>query len=116
LQKLEDSDTGEIHFTSIACHLLDLQTCRCRSYRDRFKLVPDCTSVRPLNEEKLQWLPVTCAYRLVAEGKSLPEWHPLVSGTQVSVVEAGISVRPFAVDEKSVELQRYPEFIIKLVD
>lgn len=114
LQKLEDTESGEIVFTRIGCRLLDQDTCRCKDYENRLQQVPDCTMVRPLTEEKCSWLPDTCAYKLLATGQQLPPWHPLVSGRQESVVEAGISVLPFVVPESYVEEDRYPEFVIHL--
>jgi uncharacterized cysteine cluster protein YcgN (CxxCxxCC family) len=101
LHKLEDSDTGQLHFTRIACKLLDVDTCRCSNYPDRFSFVPDCISLKHDLYNTLKWLPSSCAYRLLAEGKDLPDWHPLVSGEQVSVETAGISIRHFAVSEES---------------
>jgi uncharacterized cysteine cluster protein YcgN (CxxCxxCC family) len=90
--KLEDEDTGRIHFTSAACKLLDGNSCRCTDYANRTKKVPDCVRLTPGNVGRLSWLPHTCAYRLLAEGKDLPWWHPLVSGRPETVREAGISV------------------------
>jgi uncharacterized protein len=92
LVKLEDEDTGRIHFTSAACKLLDGNTCRCTDYRNRSRKVPDCVRLTPENVGELSWLPRTCAYRLLAEGKDLAWWHPLVSGRSETVREAGISV------------------------
>jgi uncharacterized cysteine cluster protein YcgN (CxxCxxCC family) len=92
LVKLEDEDTGRIHFTSAACKLLDGNSCRCTDYANRTKKVPDCVRLTPGNVGRLSWLPHTCAYRLLAEGKDLPWWHPLVSGRPETVREAGISV------------------------
>jgi uncharacterized protein len=92
LVKLEDEDTGRIHFTSAACKLLDGKTCRCTDYRNRNRRVPDCVRLTPENVGTLSWLPHTCAYRLLAEGKDLAWWHPLVSGRAETVREAGISV------------------------
>jgi uncharacterized protein len=92
LVKLEDEDTGRIHFTSAACKLLDGDSCRCTDYANRSKKVPDCVRLTPGNVGKLSWLPHSCAYRLLAEGKDLPWWHPLVSGRAETVREAGISV------------------------
>ncbi len=91
--KLEDEDTGEIYFTSIGCRLFDAGTCRCRDYRNRLKVVPDCVRLTPQNVRTISWLPSTCAYRLVAEDRDLFSWHPLVSGNPDTVHEAGISVR-----------------------
>jgi uncharacterized cysteine cluster protein YcgN (CxxCxxCC family) len=93
LVKLEDEDTGAIHFTDIGCTLLDAKACRCRDYSGRARRVPDCVKLTPAAVRTLTWLPVTCAYRLVSENKDLPDWHPLVSGSSESVHEAGISVR-----------------------
>ena len=100
LIKLEDSDTGEIDYTDIACRLLDLGTCRCTRYRQRTRLVPDCVDLTPKQVRKLRWLPSTCAYRLVAEGRDLAWWHPLVSGDPDTVHRAGISVRGRVVPER----------------
>lgn len=97
LHKLEDEDTGDVYVCNVACRLLNLESCQCRDYPKRKQLVPDCMVLTPEalvqdKIEELHWLPVTCAYRLLAEGQSLPEWHPLISGSASSVFEAGISV------------------------
>ena len=88
LVKLEDEDTGEYYATDIACRLLDTQLCQCRNYAERQSLVPDCVRLTPHEARTLGWLPPTCGYRLLAEGKDLPWWHPLVSGNQETVIEA----------------------------
>ncbi len=93
LVKLEDADTAEIHFTDVGCTLLDAKTCRCRDYRRRQSRVSDCVKLTPESVRSLSWLPVTCAYRRLAEGRGLAWWHPLVSGTQETVHQAGVSVR-----------------------
>lgn len=103
LHKLEDIDSGEVHYTSVACRLLDLHTCRCTDYPSRTTRVFDCEVLSPDNLAALAWLPSTCAYRLVAEGSDLPSWHPLVSGDPESVHRAGISVRRLAVSEVEVD-------------
>ena len=100
LVKLEDEDTGEIHFTDIGCKLLDGKTCRCIDYPHRHKRVPDCVRLTADVVRQLSWLPVTCAYRLVAKGEDLPDWHPLVSGTPDSVREAGVSVQRTRLGER----------------
>jgi uncharacterized cysteine cluster protein YcgN (CxxCxxCC family) len=93
LVKLEDEDTGRIHATDIGCRLFDAATCRCHDYANRSKTVPDCVTLTPEAVRTLSWLPPTCAYRLLGEGKDLPWWHPLVSGDPQTVVAAGVSVR-----------------------
>ncbi len=103
LLKLEDEDSGEIEHTDVACHLLDLGTCRCGNYPKRRQIVPDCVILTPKTIEELRWMPTTCAYRLINEGKDLPWWHPLISGEAASVARAGISVEGRAVSETEVE-------------
>ncbi len=93
LVKLQDEDTGHLYATDIGCRLFDAGSCRCRDYPNRSVAVPDCITLTPQEVRTLPWLPPTCAYRLVAEGKDLPWWHPLVSGDPETVVAAGISVR-----------------------
>lgn len=100
LHKLEDERTGEFHQTNVACRLLDLGACRCSRYAERKRLVPDCVVLTPGNIGALSWMPSTCAYRLLAEGKDLPWWHPLVSGDPDSVHRAGVSVRGRAISER----------------
>jgi uncharacterized cysteine cluster protein YcgN (CxxCxxCC family) len=102
LVKIEDEDSGKIHLTDVACRLLDGQTCRCKHYRNRASLVDDCVRLTPENVGELGWLPKTCAYRLIDEGKNLAWWHPLVSGDPATVVEAGISIRGRTISEENV--------------
>jgi uncharacterized cysteine cluster protein YcgN (CxxCxxCC family) len=103
LNKLEHEDTGEILYTDVACRLLDLESCRCVSYEERIRFVPDCRRLTPLNVGRIPWLPTTCAYRRLAEGKDLNWWHPLVSGDPKTVEEAGISVRGRIVSERDTD-------------
>ena len=93
LVKLEDEDTGQYYATDIACRLLDGQKCRCRDYANRQAVVSDCVRLTPHEARTLRWLPPSCAYRLLAEGKGLFWWHPLVSGRAETVIEAGVSVK-----------------------
>ena len=92
LEKFEDEETGDIVYSNVACVLLDTVTCRCGDYQNRANQVPDCIALVPAVLEDPRWLPETCAYRLVAEGKPLPDWHPLESGDPGSVHSAGQSV------------------------
>jgi uncharacterized cysteine cluster protein YcgN (CxxCxxCC family) len=113
LVKLEDVDNGEIHFTDVACKLLDRQTCRCGDYARRQRKVRDCIALTPAAVHELGWLPASCAYRLVAEGRDLAAWHPLVSGRPESVHEAGVSVRGrVRLSEREVRLTDYPRHIV----
>lgn len=103
LYKLQDIDTDEIVFTNVACRMLDCTTCRCSDYANRFRVVDDCTELSPANIGDLQWLPSTCAYRLLDEGKGLPDWHPLLTGDPDSVHKAGISVRGRVITEDDAD-------------
>ena len=97
LEKLEDPEKGEIYITSITCHFFELSKCHCLIYDHRYDLHPDCIELTPDNIGQLNWLPETCAYRLLAQGKRLPAWHYLICGDPQAVHEAGISVRDKAV-------------------
>ena len=103
LVKLQDEDSGEIVFTDIVCNLLDQQSCRCTHYEERTKLVPDCVKLSKDNLDKIDFMPPSCAYRLLHEGKDLPQWHPLVSGRADSVVEAGMSVKGRVIAEMAFD-------------
>lgn len=93
LSKLEDEDSGEIVWTSVACRLFDAGKCSCRNYDQRNAEVPDCILLTPENVGTISWLPQTCGYRLVNEGRDLFDWHPLKSGDPASVHAAGMSIR-----------------------
>ena len=93
LEKLEDEDTGKIYFTHVSCKLLDAGLCACKDYANRSDQVPDCVRLTPENVRTLNWLPPSCGYKLVAEGRDLYWWHPLISGDPNTVHEAGVSVR-----------------------
>jgi len=100
LHKLEDEDTGEVKYTAVACRLLDLKTIRCSNYQDRAQLVADCLQINPNTVSLFAWLPETCAYRLVSEGKDLPGWHCLVSGNPEDVHTAGVSIKGRCISER----------------
>lgn len=89
LYRLEDEDTRQIYFTNVHCRLLDTQTGRCTDYANRSTRVPDCVTITPAVLADPYWLPRSCAYRLLAEGRDLPAWHPLLSGDPLTVVRAG---------------------------
>jgi len=103
LNKLEDEESEEIFFTSVACDLIDLESCRCTKYSERTVLVPECIDLTQHDFSDYTWLPNTCAYKLLSDGKPLPSWHPLISGTQESVFEVGAAIRSFAIKESQVD-------------
>ena len=99
VHKLEDEDTGEVHYTCVACRMLDVNTCRCTNYPNRHELVPDCAVLSADQPEHFEWMPETCAYRLMHEGKPLPDWHPLITGDPASVHTHGASARKKLIPE-----------------
>ena len=99
IHKLEDEETGELYPTNVACRLLDRTSCRCTNYKMRRVFIPDCVRLDARNMKDIDWLPSTCAYRLRADGKPLPEWHYLVCGDRDAVHRAGMSVRGWTVSE-----------------
>ena len=102
LLKIEDEATGRIVLTSISCHFLDTETCRCMVYEDRKLVNPDCEDLDPGRIKEFSWLPYTCAYRCLAEGRDLAWWHHLVSGSLETVHAAGISIREKVVSSRHV--------------
>ncbi len=103
LHKLEDEDTGDIYITRVACKLLDLKTCRCTNYTNRIGFVPDCLELHAVSFKEYQWLPKTCAYRLLNDGEKLPTWHPLISNRENSVKKAGMAVSGYAISETKIK-------------
>ncbi len=112
LQKLKHATTAKVDYTSVACRLLDLETCRCTAYPERRRLVRDCLALRPASIPIMHWLPKTCAYRLIARGKPLPDWHPLISGDPQSVHQAGISIRHKAISETEIDPGRIEDYVL----
>ena len=112
LNKLEDWDTGAVALTRVACRLLDGETCRCKDYARRKEIVPECIQLTPDGVDDLGWLPPTCAYRLVAEGRDLEPWHWLRSGSRESVHEAGVSVRGWTLSESDVLVEDWEDHLI----
>ena len=100
LHKLRHDDTEELSFTNVACRLLDLESCQCGDYANRRIHVPDCVSLTAKTLRRIDWLPPSCAYRRLADGKKLEWWHPLVSGDPETVHTAGVSVRGRAISER----------------
>ncbi|MEC8293532.1 MAG: YcgN family cysteine cluster protein [Pseudomonadota bacterium] len=114
LNKLEDEDTGQVALTNVACRLLDDQTCQCSQYPIRHNFVPECIVLSPDNmEENLYWMPETCAYKLLWNGRPLPDWHPLKTGDRDSVHKAGVSMRGRTVPEFEVDDDEWEDHIIE---
>jgi len=113
MYKIEDEETGEINLTSVACRFLDLDTVTCQLYDSRFSAMPTCIKLTPSKVEHLEWLPDTCAYRLILQGKPLPDWHPLVSGDPGSVHRAGLSVKGRILRESDVNLDDLEDYIVE---
>jgi uncharacterized cysteine cluster protein YcgN (CxxCxxCC family) len=116
LHKLEDTDTGLVFYTGVACRLLDGETCRCSDYANRTQRVSDCMVIDRSDCDRLTWLPRSCAYRTLAEGRPLEWWHPLVSGTPDTVREAGISVAGRTIPEETVPVAAYEDYIISWIE
>ena len=117
LHKLEDEDTGDIYFTSVACKLIDLETCRCTRYPERTKLVPECLDLKQYDFSQYDWLPSTCAYRLVNNGEELPFWHPLLAKSSDSVRDAGVSISSYALRESEVDnIEDLEDYIIEWME
>ncbi len=114
LNKIEFEDTGEIAFTRLACRLLDGDTCRCTQYPIRRQFVPDCVTLTSETLPKIAyWLPRTCSYRLLHEGKTLPDWHYLKTGDPMSVHLAEASVRGWTIPEYEVPEEDWEDHIIE---
>ena len=111
LVKLIDDLTDDLHYTTVACKLLDCESCQCGDYENRKSLVEDCVILSPRLIEELHWMPSTCAYRLIYEEKDLYWWHPLISGNPNTVHEAGISVRGRVISEREVKDSELPNYI-----
>jgi len=116
LHKLEDEDDGEVFYTRVRCRYLDEKSCRCSDYPNRSVLVENCIHLDASNAGSLEWLPVTCAYRMRARGLPLEAWHPLVSGDPDSVHRAGISIRGRCISDEYVHPDGYDEHIVHWVE
>jgi uncharacterized cysteine cluster protein YcgN (CxxCxxCC family) len=116
LHKLEDIETGLYFYTDVACRLLDASSCRCTGYQQRLTQVPDCLQLSVHDCAQFNWLPASCAYRRLAEGKDLEWWHPLLSGDPETVFAAGISVRGRTVRENDVPPEQLEDHIISWIE
>lgn len=114
MNKLEDEDTGEVVLTRVACRLFDDATCQCSQYAIRHQFVPECIVLKPQTMDKnLYWMPETCAYKLLWQGKPLYAWHPLLSGTPDSVHAANVSMQGRTVPEFEIDEDDWEDHIIE---
>jgi len=112
LHKLEDEDSGEVFYTKVRCRFLLESSCTCSDYERRSEIQPDCIKLRQEDLAELHWLPSTCAYRLLSEGRELYDWHPLISGDRDSVHRAGISIKGRSISDEFVHPDGYDEHIL----
>lgn len=115
LVKLEDDETHEIAYTKVACKLLDCKTAQCSDYPNRKKHVPDCIQLTPEKLETIRWLPSTCAYQRLKEGKNLPSWHHLNTGLRSSVISARKSAAGRCISEENINEDDIDEYIVRWV-
>lgn len=116
LIKLQDEETDEIFTSDVHCRLFNSDACRCNNYAQRFDLVSDCVKITAQNIPQLSWMPSTCAYRRIFEGRGLAWWHPLVSGDPRTVEQAGISIRKKTVPEGEVKPGEWEDHIAPWTD
>lgn len=100
---LHNEETGDVFETDVGCKLFDAKKRRCTDYENRSVRVPDCVRLTPQNAKALHWMPQTCAYRRLARGEEMPDWHPLITGDRESVVRAGIAVPPDLIPEDEID-------------
>jgi uncharacterized protein len=115
LIKLEDDETNEVAYTKVACKLLDCQTASCSDYPHRLEHVPDCIQLTPEKLEQIHWLPGSCAYRRRAEGKSLPAWHYLNTGSRDNIIKARKSAAGRVISEEQVDPEEIEDYIVRWV-
>jgi uncharacterized protein len=112
VHKLEDEDTGLVHYTAVVCRYLDQKKCQCTVYSKRRKLVPTCLQLEPHELDELHWMPSTCAYRLLHEGKGLMVWHPLITGSRAAMIQAGHTVTGKVISEEFVHEEDWQQHIV----
>ena len=116
LVKLEDEETGKLYYSQVACEFFDLSACRCSVYGEREEKMPGCLSIRKAGAEVFSWLPWSCAYRRLHEGRPLADWHPLVSGDDKAMHEKGISVKDLAISPEGVSEADFEDLLVEFVD
>lgn len=117
LHKLEDEDTGELHYTQLACDLLNTNTCECSDYAERFKRVPDCLKLTQQNYPQiLPWLPNSCSYKRVANAQALPPWHHLLTGSKHMMHSNNLSVKGKVQNARGIDPDDYQDYVLRWVD
>ncbi len=111
--KLQDEDTDEIFLTNVVCQYLDTNQCQCSVYGDRHVHVPDCIKITPKNAGSLPWIPDTCGYRLLANGKPLPDWHPLMTGDSESTRKANMTVTGKVISDADVDMDDLEDYLVE---
>jgi uncharacterized cysteine cluster protein YcgN (CxxCxxCC family) len=114
MQSTEHLKQGEtIHFTNIVCGLLNTKTCSCSQYEKRTELVPDCVKLTKDNLDSIFYMPTSCSYRRLHEGRGLPSWHPLLNrGKKAAMHKAGMSIRGKTVFDHDVDLEKFEDYIV----
>ena len=116
LHKLVNDETADVFYTRVACQSLDEKTGRCKRYATRLEEVEDCLDVRRMSTAELAWMPLSCAYRRLTEGRSLPQWHPLITGDPRSTANARMAVMGKTISETAADLDQLEDEIIEWVD
>jgi len=111
--KLQNNETEEIFLTNVVCQYLDSDKCQCRVYEERNNFVPDCIQVTANNAKALTWMPDTCGYKLLAQGKSLPDWHPLITGDALSTQKANMTVQQKVICEKDINIDDLEDYLVE---
>lgn len=109
LTKLQDDETDEIVYTSVVCRYSNTETGECSDYVNRSVNVPTCVQLTRERVAEFDWLPDSCAYRMIYRGQPLPEWHPLITGERASVKQAGVGIAaiPVVVDNGELDYEEY---------
>lgn len=102
----------ELIFTNIVCQYLDNNTCGCSEYENRQTLVPSCVKLTKENLKDIFFMPQSCSYRRLHEGRGLATWHPLLNnGDKTKMHELNISVKDKTVKDCDVKLEDFDLYI-----
>ncbi len=102
-----------VHFTNIACQYLNSNKCECDCYELRTVLVPDCVKLTRENLKDIFFMPTSCSYRRLQEGRGLPSWHPLLNGGKKSLMhKKQMSVRNKTISERAVSIDDFEDHIV----